>query len=93
MIEDMTIRGRRSLRDPALASGIGQFGALQAVAPSLGVELSPVDARDAPEMSAPLRLQAYKPRVERQEMGLTTGQISRSATRFLLLRIFYQIRD
>src|SRR5437764_4873065 len=28
------------LRDPAVASGIGQFGAVQAVAPSLGVELS-----------------------------------------------------
>jgi len=38
------------LRDPAIASGIGQFAALQAVAPSLGVELSPVDARDAPEI-------------------------------------------
>ena len=38
------------LRDPAIASGIGQFGAVQAVAPSLGVELSPIDARDAPEI-------------------------------------------
>jgi putative ABC transport system substrate-binding protein len=38
------------LRDPTLASGIGQFAAVQAVAPSLGVELSPVDARDAPEI-------------------------------------------
>jgi putative ABC transport system substrate-binding protein len=38
------------LRDPAVASGIGQFGAVQAVAPSLGVELSPVDVRDAPEI-------------------------------------------
>ena len=38
------------LRDPAIASGIGQFGALQAVAPSFGVELSPVDVRDAPEI-------------------------------------------
>src|SRR4051812_27443211 len=36
------------LRDPAFASGIGQFAAVQAVAPSLGVELSPIDARDAP---------------------------------------------
>jgi putative ABC transport system substrate-binding protein len=32
------------LRDAAIASGIGQFAAVQAVAPSLGVELSPVDA-------------------------------------------------
>jgi putative tryptophan/tyrosine transport system substrate-binding protein len=38
------------LRDAAIASGIGQFAAIQAVAPSLGVELSPVDARDAPEI-------------------------------------------
>jgi putative tryptophan/tyrosine transport system substrate-binding protein len=38
------------LRDPAIASGIGQFGAVQAVAPSLGVELTPVDVRDALEI-------------------------------------------
>ena len=38
------------LRDPAIASGIGQFGAIQAVAPSLRMELSPVDVRDAPEI-------------------------------------------
>ena len=38
------------LRDPAIASGIGQFAAVQAAAPSLGVELSPIDARDAPEI-------------------------------------------
>jgi putative tryptophan/tyrosine transport system substrate-binding protein len=38
------------LRDPAVASGIGQFAAVQAVAPSLGVELSPVDVRDAGEI-------------------------------------------
>jgi putative ABC transport system substrate-binding protein len=38
------------LRDPAVTSGIGQFGAVQSVAPSLGVELSPVDVRDAGEI-------------------------------------------
>src|SRR6266446_1093780 len=35
------------LRDPAVASGIGQFGAVQIVAPSLGVDVSPVDVRAA----------------------------------------------
>jgi putative tryptophan/tyrosine transport system substrate-binding protein len=35
------------LRDPAVASGSGQFGAVQIVAPSLGVDLTPVDVRDA----------------------------------------------
>jgi putative ABC transport system substrate-binding protein len=38
------------LRDPAIASGIGQFAAVQAAAPSLGVELSPIEVRDAPEI-------------------------------------------
>ncbi len=38
------------LRDPAVASGTGMFGAVQIVAPSLGVELSPVDVRDAGEI-------------------------------------------
>jgi putative ABC transport system substrate-binding protein len=38
------------LRDPAIAQGIGQFGAIQSVAPSLGLEVSPVNVRDAPEI-------------------------------------------
>ena len=38
------------LRDPAITAGIGMFGAIQAVAPSLGVEVSPINARDAGEI-------------------------------------------
>jgi ABC-type uncharacterized transport system substrate-binding protein len=39
------------LRDPAIASGIGQFAVIQAMAPpSFGVELSPIDVRDAGEI-------------------------------------------
>jgi putative ABC transport system substrate-binding protein len=38
------------LRDAAISSGIGQFGAIQSVAPSLGVELSPINVRDAGEL-------------------------------------------
>jgi putative ABC transport system substrate-binding protein len=38
------------LRDPSSPVGIGQFGALQAVAASSGVELRPVDVRDAGEI-------------------------------------------
>ena len=34
----------------AIAAGPGQFGAIQALAPSLGVELRPVDLRDAGEI-------------------------------------------
>ncbi len=38
------------LRDPASPSGIGQFGAIQTVAPSLRVEVNPVNVRDASEI-------------------------------------------
>jgi putative tryptophan/tyrosine transport system substrate-binding protein len=35
------------LRESGIAAGPGQFGAIQALAPSLGVELRPIDVRDA----------------------------------------------
>jgi putative tryptophan/tyrosine transport system substrate-binding protein len=38
------------LRDAAIAAGSGQLGALQGAAPSFGVELRPVDVRDANEI-------------------------------------------
>ena len=38
------------IRDPAQSSGTGQFGAIQSVAPSFGVELSPIGLRDAGEI-------------------------------------------
>jgi putative ABC transport system substrate-binding protein len=38
------------LRDPANPSGTGQFGAIQAVAPSFGVEASPLSLRDVGEI-------------------------------------------
>src|SRR5262245_28757409 len=38
------------LRDPTIASGIGQFGALQSAAPSLRMDASPVDVRDGSEI-------------------------------------------
>ena len=38
------------LRDPAMIAGVGQFAAIQSVAPSLGVDLRPIDVRDAAEI-------------------------------------------
>jgi putative ABC transport system substrate-binding protein len=49
------------LRDPAVASGIGQFAAVQSVAPSLGMELSPVDVRDADEIERGIMAFARSP--------------------------------
>jgi putative ABC transport system substrate-binding protein len=38
------------LRDTDITAGIGQFTIIQSVAPSLGVELTPIDLRDAGEL-------------------------------------------
>jgi putative tryptophan/tyrosine transport system substrate-binding protein len=40
------------LRDPAITAGIGQFGAIQTAAPSLGVEASPINMRDTGEIES-----------------------------------------
>jgi putative ABC transport system substrate-binding protein len=49
------------LRNPAIASGTGQLGAIQAVAPSFGVELSPVNVRDADEIERAVAAFARSP--------------------------------
>jgi putative ABC transport system substrate-binding protein len=49
------------LRDPTIASGIGQMAAIQAVAPALGVELSPIGVRDAGEIERGLSTFAREP--------------------------------
>ena len=48
-------RERPILRDAAIPQGSGQFGAIQSVAPSFGVELRPVDLRDATEIERAVR--------------------------------------
>jgi putative ABC transport system substrate-binding protein len=65
------------LRDPAIASGIGQFGAIQSAAPSLGLEASPVNLRDAGEIERNIAAFARSP---------NGGLIVTSAPRALLHR-------
>lgn len=38
------------LRDPAATAGVGQFAVVQSVAQSIGIEVSPIDVRDASEI-------------------------------------------
>jgi len=38
------------IRDTTITAGIGQFGAIQSVSPSVGMEASPINARDASEI-------------------------------------------
>ena len=49
------------LRDPANPSGMGQCGVIQAVSPSFGVELRPVDNRNADEIERGITTFAQEP--------------------------------
>jgi putative ABC transport system substrate-binding protein len=49
------------LRDPTVPSGTGQLGSIQTVAPSFGVELRPVDVRDAGEIERAVTAFARSP--------------------------------
>ena len=46
------------IRDPSQFSGIGEAAAIQTMAPSLGIEVSPVDARDVSEIERAITLTA-----------------------------------
>jgi putative tryptophan/tyrosine transport system substrate-binding protein len=47
------------LRDPTIASGIGQFGAIQSAAPSLGMEAIPINVHDAGEIERSIAALAH----------------------------------
>jgi putative ABC transport system substrate-binding protein len=49
------------IRDPDISSGTGQFGALQSVAPSLRMELSPINLRDIGEIERAVAAFARNP--------------------------------
>jgi len=49
------------IRDPTIAAGAGQLGAIQSVAPSLGVELRPLGVRDAGEIERAITAFAHSP--------------------------------
>jgi putative ABC transport system substrate-binding protein len=49
------------LRDPANPSGTGQFGVIQAMAPSFRVEITPVNVRDAGEIERAVAAFAHAP--------------------------------
>jgi putative ABC transport system substrate-binding protein len=49
------------VRDPSIAAGIGQFAAIQVAAPSFGVEVNTVDARDAGEIERAVVALAGRP--------------------------------
>jgi putative tryptophan/tyrosine transport system substrate-binding protein len=49
------------LRDPATPAGIGQFAVIQSVAPSVGIEASPIDLRDPDQIEPAIARFAQRP--------------------------------
>ena len=71
------------LRDPAIAAGVGQLGAIQAVASSLRVEITPVDIRDAGEIERALAAFARSP----NGGMIVTGSPSQGVHRELIISL------
>ena len=49
------------LRDPTFVAGIGQFAVIQAVAPSVGIEVSPIDLREQNQIERAIATFAQSP--------------------------------
>jgi putative ABC transport system substrate-binding protein len=49
------------LRDPTFAYGIGQFAVIQSVAPSVGIEVSPIDLRGSAQIERAIATFAQRP--------------------------------
>ena len=49
------------LRDPGFAHGIGQFAVIQAAAPSVGIEVSPIDLREPSQIERAIATFAQSP--------------------------------
>ena len=70
------------LRDAGTAAGIGQFAVIQSVAPSVGVEVSPIDLRGPAQIERVITTFAQRPNgacrhggmTELEEAELTDGQ-------------------
>jgi putative ABC transport system substrate-binding protein len=71
------------IRDPALSTGVGQFGAIQSVAPSLGVEVTPINVRDSGDIERDVAAFARAP-----NRGLiVTGSALATAHRGLIIKL------
>jgi putative ABC transport system substrate-binding protein len=74
------------IRDPAISAGLGQFAAIQAVAPSLGVDVTPVNVRDPKEIERDIAAFARLP-----NRGLiVTGSAWANGHRYLIAKLAAQ---
>ncbi|MGB6542123.1 MAG: ABC transporter substrate-binding protein [Xanthobacteraceae bacterium] len=78
------------LRDSSLAAGIGQYAAIQALAPpSLGVELTPIDVQDPGEIERAITAFAREPNSGLIVTGSTGAVVRRN--RIIALALKYRL--
>ena len=65
------------LREAALASGVGQYAIIQALAPSLGIELRPIDLHDPAEIERGVLAFAREPNCGLIIVGAPSGVVHR----------------
>jgi putative ABC transport system substrate-binding protein len=68
------------LRDPSVPSGSGQLGAIQVAASVLGLELQPIDSRDAAGIERAITTFAQQPSGGLVETLSATGELNRHTT-------------
>jgi putative tryptophan/tyrosine transport system substrate-binding protein len=71
------------LRNPTISAGIGQFAAIQSIAPSLGVDLTPMNVRDETEIERGIATFAQTP----NGGVIVTGSALAAAHRDLLVTL------
>jgi putative ABC transport system substrate-binding protein len=56
-----SIKRAAVIRDPTIAAGVGQYGVLQAIAPTFGIEVNPIGVRDRAEFEVAIAAFAERP--------------------------------
>ena len=82
------------LRDPTLPAGLAQFGAIQSVAPSFGVEVSPIDVRESTDMERAISAFAASPNggliaVSNPQVGIHRALVIALAARHRLPAVYF----
>jgi len=78
------------LRDPTFVSGIGQFVVIQAVAPSVGIEVSPIDLHEPDQIERAIATFAQSPNGGSATGATNVDLIIAAAARYKLPAVYVQ---
>jgi putative tryptophan/tyrosine transport system substrate-binding protein len=100
LLKEIAPRVKRAaiVRDPAVSSGLGQWGAIQTAAPAVGLEVVPVNVRDVAEIERDLAAFARSPNGGLIVTGSALAAVHRNllatlAAQHRLPAVFYRRTD